>query len=78
MEILTIVLSGLLSLVSSGGIFLDYVAANQIRSQIISLEEQAIRIDNSPNYQIARGKLQKVRIATRGLRIKPDLRIAFL
>ena len=78
MEILTIVLSGLLSLVSSGGIFLDYVAANQIRSQIISLEEQAIRIDNSPNYQIAQGKLQKVRIATRGVRIKPDLRIAVL
>ncbi|WP_019507756.1 DUF2993 domain-containing protein [Pleurocapsa sp. PCC 7319] len=78
MEVLTIVLSGLLSLVSSGGIILDSVAANRIRSQLISIEEQDIRVDNSPSYGIAQGKLQQVRIATRGVTIKPDLRIAVL
>ena len=78
MEVLTIVLSGLLSFVSSGGIILDSVAASRIRSQLISIEEQEIRIDNSPSYGIAQGKLQQVRIATRGARIKPDLRIAVL
>lgn len=78
MEILTIVLSGLLSLLSGGGIFIDSVATDRIASQIISLEERAIRVDNNPSYQIAQGKLQKVRIATRGARIKPDLRIAVL
>ncbi|MCC0177617.1 DUF2993 domain-containing protein [Waterburya agarophytonicola K14] len=78
MEVLTIVLSGLLSLASSGGIIADSVAASRIRSQIISLEEQKIRIDNSPNYAVAGGKLQKVRIATRGSKIKPDLRIEAL
>lgn len=78
MEVLTIVLSGLLSLVSSGGIILDSVAASRIRSQLISIEKQEIRIDNSPSYGIAQGKLQQVRIATRGARIKPDLRIAVL
>ncbi|MDJ0590496.1 MAG: DUF2993 domain-containing protein [Pleurocapsa sp. MO_226.B13] len=75
MEVLTIVLSSLLSLASSGGVILDSVTANRISSEIIDIEEQAIRLDNSPSYQIAAGKLQKVRIATRGLRIKPDLRI---
>ena len=75
MEILTIVLSGLLSLASSTGIIADSVAASKINSQIISVEQQRVRIDNSPSYSVARGKLQKVRIAARGARIKPDLRI---
>jgi LmeA-like phospholipid-binding len=78
MEILTIVLSGLLSLVSGGGIILDSVAIDRLRSQIISLDQQAIRVDNIPSYQIAQGKIQKVRIATRGVTIKPKLKIAAL
>ena len=75
MEILTLVLSGLLSLTSGTGIIADRVAGSQISSQIISVEQQRVRIDNSPSYQVARGKLEKVRIAARGARIKPDLRI---
>lgn len=78
MEVLTIVLSSLLSLASGGGIVVDSVAANRIQAQVLSLEKQAVRIDNSPNYQVAQGKLQKVRIATRGAIIKPDLRIEAL
>jgi hypothetical protein len=78
MEILTIILSGLLSIASSGGAIADSVAAQKIRSQVISVEEQKVRIDNSPNHSVAQGKLQKVRIATRGARIKPDLRIEAL
>ena len=78
MEILTIVLSGLLSVLSGGGIVLDSQAQSRIGSQIISIEEQAVRIDNRPSYQIATGKLQQVRIATRGVRIEPGLRIAAL
>ena len=75
MEILTIVLASLLSLASSGGVIVDSVAANRLRSQVLGIEEQAIRIDNSPSYQVAGGKLQKVRIATRGVIIKPNLRV---
>lgn len=77
MEILAIVLSGLFSLTSGGGIVLDSVAANQISSQIGS-HKHAIRIDNTPNYQIAGGKIQKVRIAARDVTLKPDLNIAVL
>ena len=78
MEVLTIVLSGLLSLVSGGGKILDSIAQGQIASGVMSIEQQVVRVDNSPSYQVAKGELQKVRIANRGIRIKPDLRIAVL
>jgi len=78
MEILTIVLSGLLSLGSSGGLILDQIAQGKLRSNLISVEKQAVRIDNQPNYQVAQGKLDRVRIASRGVRIKPGLRIALV
>lgn len=78
MEILTIVLAGLLSLGSGGGIVLDKITQGKIRSQIISVEQQAVRIDNQPNYRAAQGKLARVRIASRGIKIKPGIRIAVL
>lgn len=78
MEVLTIVLSSLFALTSGGGLVVDTVAAKQIRSQVLSVETQAVRIDNSPNYQAAQGKLQKVRIATRGALLQPNLRIEAL
>ena len=78
MEILAIALSGLLSLASSGGIILDSIAKRAIGSQIISVEQQAVRIDNAPNYQLVRGKIDRVRIANRGVVIEPGLRIAVL
>ena len=70
MEILAIALSGLLSVFSGGGIVLDLLTSKNIRSQIVGVEEQAVRIDNVPSYQIVSGKLQKVRVATRGLEVK--------
>jgi LmeA-like phospholipid-binding len=78
MEILTIVLAGLLGIGSSGGIVLDTITQGKIRSQVISVEQQAVRIDNQPNYRAAEGKLARVRIASRGVRIKPGIKIASL
>lgn len=78
MEILTIVLSSLLSLASSGGVILDLLVGNNLRSQVTEVEEQAIRIDNTPSYQIVGGKLQKIRVATRGIKLKQNLRIEAL
>ena len=78
MEILTIILAGIMSLGSSGGIILDKIAQAKISSQVISIEQQAVRIDNQPNYNVARGKLARVRIASRGVLIEPGVRIAIL
>jgi hypothetical protein len=78
MEILTIALAGLLGIGSSGGIVLDKIAQGKLASQVISVEQQAVRIDNQPNYQVAQGKIARVRIASRGVRLKPGFRIASL
>ena len=78
MEILTIVLASLLSLGSGGGLAIDKIAQNKIRQQVISVEEQAVRIDNQPNYRAAQGRLARVRIASRGVQIEPGIRIAVL
>lgn len=75
MEILTIVLAGLFSFASGGGTLLDLLVGKNLRSQAIQIEQQAVRLDNTPSYQIVRGKLQKVRVAGRGIELKPDLRI---
>ncbi|MGV2828347.1 LmeA family phospholipid-binding protein [Myxosarcina sp. GI1(2024)] len=71
MEIFTIALLGLLGTLSSGGLIVDFLVDKNLRSQIVSVEERAIRIDNLPNYQIAGGKLQKVRLAARGVELEP-------
>ena len=76
MEILTIVLASLLSLGSGGGIVLDKIVEGKIRDRVISVEEQAVRIDNQPNYRAVGGKLARVRIASRGVRIEPGIRVA--
>lgn len=76
MELITIVLSSLLTIVGGGGWILDAIAHKQLNSVIDSAEELEVRIDNNPNYQIAQGKLDKLRVAGRGIYLDPDLRIA--
>ncbi len=87
MELLTILLSGLLSVFATSGSIVDYVVkqnlrdlgeAEVLRDRIVSIERQAIRIDNSPSYQIVDGRLQRVRFATRGIELKSNLRIEAL
>jgi hypothetical protein len=75
MELSALVLSGLLTILANGGWILDTVVSKTLQEQVISVEEQAIRIDNTPSYQIAQGKIDRVRIATRGVVLKPNLRI---
>ena len=75
MELITIILSGVLAVFSSGGWIINAIAHKQLNSYIDSAEELAIRIDNVPNYQIARGKLERLRVAGRGIYLEPNLRI---
>ena len=75
MELIAIVLSGLFSLFANGGWIIDAIAGKTLSDQLISVEEQAIRIDNTPSYQLAQGKIDKVRVATRGVKLYPYLRI---
>jgi hypothetical protein len=79
MEFLTILLSGLLGLVSPVGSVIDRTAENAIRSRFEKAEQLQVRVDNAPSYQLLQGKVQRVRIAGRSLQLKrQDLSIAAL
>ncbi|MEL6552543.1 MAG: DUF2993 domain-containing protein [Cyanobacteria bacterium J06621_11] len=75
MEILTVLLSSLLLVISPVGIVVDQVAENAIRSRLADAESLEVRIDNGPSYQFLQGKVSKVRIAGRGISPIPGFRI---
>jgi LmeA-like phospholipid-binding len=78
-EFITILLSSLLGLVSPTGLVVEKVANNAVRSQFTKVEQLQVRVDNPPNHQLLQGKVQKVRIAGRGLQLKQlDMRLAVL
>ncbi len=57
MELITIILSGVLSALSNGGWVADAIAENALSSNIESVETLEVRVDNRPNYQLIDGKL---------------------
>ncbi len=78
MEFITILLSGLLAIVSPVGLVTDSLVEGAIRSRLDKVEQLQVRVDNTPNYQIIQGKVEQVRIAGRGLWLTPDIRIGVL
>ncbi|MEL6262263.1 MAG: DUF2993 domain-containing protein [Cyanobacteria bacterium J06626_6] len=75
MEIVTVLLSGLLLLISPVGVVVDQVAENALRDLLVEAESLDVRIDNGPSYQLLQGKVSKVRIAGRGISPIEGLRI---
>ena len=78
MEFLTILLSGLLALVSPVGLVTDKVVESNLRSRFNKVEQLQVRVDNAPSYQLVQGKVERVRIAGRGLWLTPEIRIGTL
>ena len=78
MELLTILLSSFLAIISPVGFIVEHVVESRLRSQLEAVEELEVRIDNAPNYQILQGKVEKIRVASRGVEPIPDFRIAVL
>ncbi|AFY79607.1 Protein of unknown function (DUF2993) [Pleurocapsa sp. PCC 7327] len=76
MELITIILSSLLAAISPAGLIIDSVVENTLRSQVEDVEQLDVRIDSTPGYQVLQGKVDRVRIASRGVRPIRDLRIA--
>lgn len=76
--IFTIVLSGLLGIVSPLGFVVERVAEDAIRDQLEAVETLAVRVDNTPNYQLAQGNVDRVRLAARGVYPEAGIRIAVL
>jgi hypothetical protein len=76
MEWLTIALSSLLTILTPAGAILDSVLAGAIRSQVREIESLSVRVDNTPSYQALQGKIERVRIAGRGVYPITDFRVA--
>ncbi len=75
MELIAILLSGITALFSLGGVVVDKNVETALRSQLNRVEQLQVRTDNAPNYQIINGKIDRLRIAGRGLWVTSDLRI---
>jgi hypothetical protein len=75
MELIAILLSGITTLFSFSGVVVDKSVASALLSRIDHAEQLEVRADNAPNYQVINGKIDKVRIAGRGLWLTKDLRI---
>ncbi len=75
MELLTLVLTGILTLVSPVGVTFDNIAEGDIREALHDAEQLEVRLDNAPNYALLRGNIQRLRFAGRGLYVTPELRI---
>jgi len=67
--------STLLALVSPVGVVLDQVVADNFRSRLHRVEQLQVRIDNAPNYQVAQGQIDRLRLASRGAWLVPELRL---
>lgn len=78
MEFLTIFLSSLITLVSPAGFVVDRVAQTTIRKQFEAVEQLEVRVDSAPSYQIAQGKVDRIRIAGRGLFPAKEIRLEAL
>ncbi len=76
MELLTIILTGLLALISPVGFVADRLAAGVIRDRLVEAESLDVRIDNAPTFQLLQGRVDRVRIAGRGVYPVPELRVA--
>lgn len=78
MELITVLLTGFISVLSAGGVVIDQVATTALEDQLHDAEQLDVRIDNTPSYQLVNGTLDRVRIAGRGLYPVEDVRIHLL
>ena len=75
MEFFTTFLSSLIVLGSHVGYALDQVAADNFRNRLYRVEQLEVRIDNAPNYQIIQGRIDRLRLASRGAWLTPEVRL---
>ncbi|MBE9032929.1 DUF2993 domain-containing protein [filamentous cyanobacterium LEGE 11480] len=75
MEFLAVLLSGLIAIISPINFGGEAIATQQLKKQFVTVENLTVRIDNTPSYKIAQGKIDQVRIAGKGLFPMRDLRI---
>jgi LmeA-like phospholipid-binding len=75
MEIFAAVLTGLLGVAGAPGVVIDRLITDALRGQLLRADQLEVRLDNSPNYQLLQGRIDRVRLAGRGVYISSFLRI---
>jgi hypothetical protein len=75
MQFITILLSSLLSILATSGLFVDRAIEKNLRQRITGVDTLEVRLDNAPSYQLLNGKIDKLRIVSRGLQITDYLTI---
>ncbi|BAC90914.1 LmeA family phospholipid-binding protein [Gloeobacter violaceus] len=79
MEIVLSVLAFLTTLTGVAGFYVDGVVRDLIRSQLTTADRLEVRLEAIPNFKLAWGDVDRLRVAGRGLTAKSaDLRIARL
>ncbi len=75
MEAFAIVLSSLLLMGSPAGYLGDRLSQSALNSALYSAEILSVRLDNAPPHRLLQGKIEKLRLAARGIRLSSDFRI---
>lgn len=75
MELFAGLLTTVLGIAGAPGIAIDKIATDFLRGQIVRADVLEVRVDNSPNYQILLGNIDRIRVAGRGVYILEFLRI---
>ncbi|MFN7714343.1 MAG: DUF2993 domain-containing protein [Pseudanabaenaceae cyanobacterium] len=75
MDLVASVLTVLLGVGGTAGIVIDKTVTDLVRGNLAKAEQLEVRVDNVPNYQVLQGKVDRVRLAGRGLYPVPFLRI---
>ena len=75
MEIILLIFSSILSVFPPGGLISERIFASRISDQTEGIENLALRIDNVPSYQLVEGKIDRFRMASRGIQLTKNLRI---
>jgi len=75
MELFAGLLTTVLGIAGAPGIAIDRIATDFLRGQIVRADVLEVRVDNAPNYQLALGNVDRIRVAGRGVYILEFLRI---
>ncbi|WP_017303629.1 DUF2993 domain-containing protein [Spirulina subsalsa] len=75
MEWIVLLLTGLLSGATPTGFIVESIVEGNLRSRLAGVDTLTVRIDNTPSHQLLQGKVDRVRLASRGVHLTPDLRL---
>lgn len=75
MEALIAITTIIVSILSSGGIFLNNSLTNLIKNQSFDTEKLEIRVNSVPSYQLLTGSAQQIQVAARGWELNENIRL---